>query len=585
MIRVHPIRQTESPGSLEQAYAAALEELRGARAIRRLAERDASLWGAQPGRVSVAKNRLGWVDAPSWLESHVAELRSFAAQVRDERFTRVLLLGMGGSSLAPEVLQSVCTPGPGAPTLDVLDSTDPVAVENIEEASRLDRTFFLVSSKSGGTIETMSQLAYFRARLEASGVEEPGSRFSAITDPGSPLEAIAKKTGFRSVFLNPADVGGRYSALTYFGMVPAALLGLDLAALHARAAAARRESLAEGSAENGALRLAALLAAAARSGRDKLTIVTSSALRPIGYWIEQLVAESTGKDGVGIIPIEGEPLGPAHHYGSDRILLSITVEGEPDPDTDRLLSEWTRAGHPAARIELPDRDSIAGEFYRWEVATALASSLLDIDPFDEPNVQESKDATREILNELERTRALPAEAPRAHADGVEIHVSDELWSRLTSGLPSMPSLELVLNRFLSLAGPGDYLAILAYLERTARTEASFALLRRAIRNAIHLPVLQGYGPRYLHSIGQLYKGGPPKGLFLEITTADPSDLPIPGKPFTFGQLKAAQALGDVRSIERHGRPVLRLHLARGLETGLAAVAQAAERAVSALSAI
>ena len=583
-LRVKSIRQTESPGSLERAYAAALTELTSARAVRRLAERDATLWGSQRGRVAVAKNRLGWVDAPPWLEPHIAELRTFAAQVRDERFTRVLLLGMGGSSLAPEVLQSVCTPGPGAPTLDVLDSTDPVAIQNIEEASRLDRTFFLVSSKSGGTIETMSQLAYFRARLESSGVEEPASRFAAITDPGSPLDTLAKDAGFRQVFRNPADVGGRYSALTYFGMVPAALLGLDLPALHARAAEARRESLAERPEENGALRLAALLAAAARSGRDKLTIVTSTALRPIGYWIEQLVAESTGKDGVGIIPVEGEPLGPAHHYGSDRILLGITVEGEPDADVDRLLTEWTRAGNPAARIELPDRDSIAGEFYRWEVATALASVLLDIDPFDEPNVQESKDATREILDELERTGTLP-DSPRGRGDGVEIHASEELWSRITSGVPSMPSLELVLHRFLALAGPGNYLAILAYLERTAATEASFALLRRAIRNAIHLPVLQGYGPRYLHSIGQLYKGGPASGLFLEITTADPSDLPIPGRPFTFGQLKAAQAVGDVRSIERHGRPVLRLHLSRGLESGLAAVAQAAERAVSALSAI
>ncbi|HET9253274.1 MAG TPA: glucose-6-phosphate isomerase [Candidatus Eisenbacteria bacterium] len=580
-----PIRQTETPGSVERAYAAALEELSASGAIRRLAKQDPTLWGTRGDRVAVAKNRLGWVDAPSWLEPRIGELRSFATRVRDEGFTRVLLLGMGGSSLAPEVLQSVCTPGPGAPTLDVLDSTDPVAIQNIEEASRLDRTCFLVSSKSGGTIETMSQLAYFRARLEDSGVEEPGSRFAAVTDPGSPLDALAKAAGFRAVFRNPADVGGRYSALTYFGMVPAALLGLDLPGLHARAAEARRESLAERPEENGALRLAALLAAAAREGRDKLTIVTSSALRPLGYWIEQLVAESTGKDGVGIIPVEGEPLGPAHHYGPDRILLSISVDGEPDPDGDRLLTEWTRGGNPAVRIELPDRDSVAGEFYRWEVATALAGALLDIDPFDEPNVQESKDATREILAELERTRALPGEHFRTHADGVEIHAPDELWSRLTSGVPSMPSLELVLNRFLALAGPGDYLAILAYLERTAATEASFALLRRAIRNAIHLPVLQGYGPRYLHSIGQLYKGGPPRGLFLEITTADPSDLPIPGKAFTFGQLKTAQAVGDVRSLERHGRPALRLHLARGLETGLASVTQAAERAVSALSAI
>lgn len=584
-MRVRSVQQSEHLGPLDRAFSAAIEELIGERAIRRLAERDPSLWGKDPARLAVARNRLGWVDAPAWLEPKLPDLRSFAAQVRDEGFTRVLLLGMGGSSLAPEVLQSVCTAGPGAPTLDVLDSTDPVAIQNIEEASRLDRTFFLVSSKSGTTIETRGQLAYFRERLERSGVEDPGSRFAAVTDPGSPLDTLATEEEFRTVFRNPADVGGRYSALTHFGMVPAALLGLDLPGLHARAAAAREESLAERPEENGAMRLAAFLAAAARSGRDKLTIVTASALRPLGYWIEQLVAESTGKEGSGIIPIEGEPLGPAHHYGADRILLAITLQGEPDPDVDRLVAEWTRAGGPSARIELRDRDSIAGEFYRWEAATALAGALLGINPFDEPNVQESKDATREILDVLQRTGSLPASAPRTRGDGVEIHAGDAIWAQLTSGVPSMPSLELVLNRFLALAAPGDYLAILAYLERTAATEASFALLRRAIRNAIHLPVLQGYGPRYLHSIGQLYKGGPPKGLFLEITTADPSDMPIPGAPYTFGQLKAAQALGDVRSLERHGRPVLRLHLARGLETGLAAVAQAAERAVSALSAI
>jgi transaldolase / glucose-6-phosphate isomerase len=582
---VRPNRQTELPGPLDRAYAAAIDELVGERAIPRLVAGDPSLWGGSRSRAAIVQNRLGWIGAPAWLEPLIPELKSFAARVRDEGFTRVLLLGMGGSSLAPEVLQSVCTPGPGAPTLDVLDSTDPAAIQNIEEASRLDRTFFLVSSKSGATIETRSQDAYFLHRLETSGVEEPRKRFAAVTDPGSPLDRLATEEGFRSVFRNPPDVGGRYSALTYFGMVPAALLGLDLSGLAARAAAARRESLSERSDGNGALRLAAILAAAARSGVDKLTIVTAAPLRPLGYWIEQLVAESTGKEGVGIVPIEGEPLGPVHHYGPDRLLLAITLDGEPDPDVERLMAEWSRADRPAVRIDLPDRDSIAGEFYRWEVATALAGALLGINPFDEPNVQESKDATLEILGEIERTGSLPESPPRTRGDGVEVHASDALWTRITSGVPSMPSLELVLNRFLALAGHGDYLAILAYMERTAATEASFALLRRAVRNAIHLPVLQGYGPRYLHSIGQLFKGGPPKGFFLEITTADPSDLPIPGRPYTFGQLEAAQALGDVRSLERHERPVLRLHLARGLETGLASVTQAAERAVSALSAI
>jgi hypothetical protein len=277
-------------------------------------------------------------------------------------------------------------------------------------------------------------------------------------------------------------------------------LGLDLDTIAKRALAARDASLADSAAENGSLRLAALLGAAARSGRDKLTLLTTPALRPLGYWIEQLVAESTGKSGTGIIPVEGEPLGPAHHYGSDRVYVSIVLEGEPDADLARLEAELGNAGAPCVRIELPDRDALAGEFYRWEVATAVLGSILEINPFDEPNVQESKQSTEAILASLEKSGSLPAEEPRARSEGVEIYAAERVWKELQAGAPSMASLEMVLHRFLELATPGGYLALLAYLERTAAAEASFSLLRRAVRNAVHVPVLQGYGPRYLHSI-------------------------------------------------------------------------------------
>jgi glucose-6-phosphate isomerase len=576
-----PTRQSESAGSIDAAYRATLASLVADDAIGRLRARDPGLWTADAATAATIQSRLGWLDAPQWLRDRIPELKTFAADVRSAGFTRILLLGMGGSSLAPEVFQRVAVAGPGAPTLEVLDSTDPASIQNAEAAARLDHTFFLVASKSGATIETLSQYRYFRSRVEAHGLPQPGGRFAAVTDAGSALDRLATEGGFRRVFRNPNDVGGRFSALTYFGAVPAALLGLDLDALAERAAAARDQSLADDAAENGALRLGALLGAAARSGRDKLTLLTTPALRPLGYWVEQLVAESTGKEGTGIIPIEGEPLGPAHHYGSDRVHLSIVLDGEPDADIARLETDLGRAGTPCIRIELPDRDSIAGEFYRWEVATAIAGAILRINPFDEPNVRESKENTEAILASLEKSGALPAEEPRAHGEGVEIYAPERVWTQLQAGTPSMASLEMVLNRFLALASPGGYLALLAYLERTAAAEASFLLLRRAVRNAVHVPALQGYGPRYLHSIGQLYKGGPKGGIFLEITVADPTDIQVPGRKYSFGQLKSAQALGDYAALEKHGRPVLRLHLTQGAEAGLRVVASAMERALAA----
>lgn len=573
--------QREYAASIQRDYEAALEWLAQERAIERLRDRDATFWKKDPKHEAVIKNRLGWLDAPAWLGNVIPELTSFAAEIRGAGFTRVLLLGMGGSSLAPEVFARICTPGPGAPTLDVLDSTDPAAIVDAEAFGRLDRTFFLVSSKSGKTIETLSQYHYFRDRVERLGLADAGHRFAAVTDGGSALDQLATSDGFRRIFRNPPDIGGRYSALTYFGMVPAALLGLDLNGIQARARATEEECWSDPQASR-AVRLAALLGAAAQAGRDKMTLLTTPTLRPLGFWIEQLVAESTGKEGTGIIPVEGEPLGPAHHYGTDRIFVSFSLHGEPNGDLTRLEGEMVREGAPWIQIELPHRDAIADEFYCWEVATALVGAMLEIDPFDEPNVQESKDNTEALLTTLERTGSLPTDEPRTRGDGVEIHAPDNAWAKLQAGAPSMPSLEMVLHRFLGLAEPGDYLSLLAYFEKTAATEAAFALLRRAIRNAIHIPVLQGYGPRYLHSIGQLYKGGPPRGLFLEMTTVDPGDLQIPGRSLTFGQLKAAQALGDFAAITKRGRPALRLHLTHGPDAGLRAITHAVERALAAM---
>jgi hypothetical protein len=485
--------------------------------------------------------------------------------------------------LAPEVLSEILRAAPGAPTLEVLDSTDPAALRNAEASHRLDRTFFLVSSKSGRTIETLSQYRYFRTRLEEMRVDGISSRFAAVTDPGSALERLAAEDGMRRVFLNPPDIGGRYSALSYFGMVPAALLGLDLEAFATRAARAAEAFASTDPARNEALRLGAWMGAAARSGRDKLTLLTPSSLRPIGYWIEQLVAESTGKEGRGLIPVEGEPPGFARYYSPDRCFVCITLASEPSPELQSLGAELRQAGAPWVGITLADRADLAGEFLRWEIATAIAGVVIGIDPFDEPNVQESKDLTAEILRETERTGSVPVGAPRSRDEGVEVFTSDDLWGKLTSNTPGHPSLEMVLGRFFALCRPGDYLAILTFLSRSAGTESAFAHLRREIRDAIRIPVLQGYGPRYLHSIGQLYKGGPPAGMFLEITATAGHDLPIPQSQVTFGTLELAQALGDTRALESRGKPTLRLHIAGSVTQGLAVIGHAAERALVSLA--
>ena len=387
----------------------------------------------------------------------------------------------------------------------------------------------------------------------------------------------------RRVFLNPADIGGRYSALSYFGMVPASLLGLELETLAGRASRAAEACALDDPEKNAALRLGALIGAAAKSGKDKLTLLTAPSLRPLGYWIEQLVAESTGKDGRGVIPVEGEPPGFARYYSPDRCFVCITVAGDPQPVLSGLGAELRQAGAPWIEIVLPDRADLAGEFFRWEVATAIVGAVLGVDPFDEPNVQESKDLTAGILAEVEKTGTVPAGEPRSREEGLEVYASDDLWRKLTSQVPGHPSLEMLIGRFLALKKQDDYLAILAFLERTAGTESAFAHLRREVRDAMRIPVLQGYGPRYLHSIGQLYKGGPKSGMFLLLTAATGQDVPIPQSGVTFGTLELAQALGDLRALESRGKPTLRLHIAGSVTQGLATIGQAVERALVAIA--
>jgi glucose-6-phosphate isomerase len=567
MIAAPIATQSESPGRLAPAMASALQALNRAGAVRRLKERDPNLWpGDAAARREIAE-RLGWLEAPEWLNAHAAEIQAFVRRVRGDGLEQAILLGMGGSSLAPEVLERVAGVAPGFLELEALDSTDPEAVARVDEAIDYGHTLFIVASKSGGTIETLSHYRFFRARVDAAGPKEAGRCFVAITDAGSPLDQLAGQHGFRHVFRNPADIGGRYSALSYFGMVPAGLMGQDLDAYAAAAAAMARVAFAETEDSNPAARLGAFAAAGALAGADKLTLLTSPRLRPLGYWIEQLVAESTGKDGRGIVPVEGEPCGIASDYGDDRCFVLLRLAGEEGTEHTELASAAKSAGQPLVEIVIPDVFALAGEFLRWEVATAVAGHLLGVNPFDQPNVQESKDRTAAILKSGHEEHGRAKERtslPAGTQTTVGIHASESTWSRL--GSPTTP--DAALDAFLGLAVPGEYIALLTYIARSEERETWASRVRRALRDATRVPVLHGYGPRFLHSIGQLYKGGPASGLFIQVTHDPERDLPIPQAEWSFGKLEAAQARGDLEALDARGKPVLRFHVTGAVDAGL-----------------
>jgi hypothetical protein len=457
---------------------------------------------------------------------------------------------MGGSSLAPEVFSRAIGARHGFPVLTVLDTTDPAAIAAAEGAAPLPKTFFLVSSKSGTTLETSDLFAYFWKRTGARA-----EQFAAITDPGTPLAGLAKEQRLRRLFENPPDVGGRYSALSYFGLVPAALLGVDLARLLERASKMAAACAALSLTENPGAQLGAALATGWTAGRDKITLVTSPGLESFGAWAEQLLAESTGKRGKGLIPVAGEPLGVPTAYGKDRLFVSLELEGSPDAAVRQLLEALETAGHPVVRLSLRDVSDLGAEFYRWEVATALAGAWLGINPFDQPNVAESKANTDRVLQQLVAAATPSAPPP---ADPARLRDALSVW----------------------LAGitPGDYVALLAYLEPGAARDAELAAMRAAIRDALGTATTVGYGPRYLHSTGQLHKGGPPTGAFLALEDDGGPDLRVPDEDYGFGMLKLAQELGDLIALERRGRRLLRVRLGSGglkeVRAALAAALQA-----------
>ncbi len=555
-------RATFHLGSHADTVETTLREIERERVVQRIWDEDHTVWSPEPDEIG---NRLGWLRAHETMRVHLPRLAAFADEARRAGFTDALLLGMGGSSLAPEVFAQVFGTQESFLTLHVLDSTDPAAVQALADQLDPRTTLHLVSTKSGGTVETLSLFKFFFNRTrDALGAERAGSRFVAITDPGSKLAELAGEHGFRETFENDPNYGGRYAALSLVGLVPAALLGLDLGALLDRAAA-QAEALQRNDSDG--VRLGAALGALGRAGRDKLTLLASPGVAPFGAWLEQLVAESTGKDGTGILPVDREPPGAPEVYGDDRLFVLFKLGGETG--FDNALSQLAAAGHPVVEIPIRNAYDLGSEFLRWEFATALAGWRLGIHPFDQPNVESAKDRARDFVSAYLESGTLPEPEPALVADGV----------RAYADVPG-EDLKGLLHTFLDQARSGDYLALQAYVPPSDETDAALRGLRLRLRDRLKLATTLGYGPRFLHSTGQLHKGDRGNGLFLQITCDDPDDLPIPDEAgrkasgLTFGTLKAAQALGDFEALRGADRRVLRLHFASATE-GVRALAEVA----------
>jgi transaldolase / glucose-6-phosphate isomerase len=528
----------------------------------RIWHRDADLWKpGDSGHAAIINNRLGWLDVIGAMHEQLPALEALATEVREAGWRDCVLLGMGGSSLCPEVLRSSFGSADGQPVLHVLDTTDPLAIARLTGAIDPKATGYIVSSKSGTTLETLSHLAHFW-EVTAAVTDNPGSHFIAVTDPGTPLATIAGDRGFLHLFKNPPDIGGRYSALSMFGLVPAAIMGIDCRRLLERADQMRRNCAAGVPGDlNCGLSLGTVMGVLHDQGRDKVTILAPREIEGFSLWAEQLIAESTGKEGKGIIPIGDEPIGDPAVYADDRLFVALRL-GD-NADFDGSLQALRGAGHPVVTFDLADRYDLGAEFFRWEFATAVAGAHLGIDPFDEPNVQESKDNTKAVLAQYQQSGSLPDE-PAAVTDGA---------LRVYGGL-SGTSASSALATHLDSANQGDYVALMAYVTPDEANERALQRLRVAIRDTRRLATTLGFGPRFLHSTGQLHKGGPNTGVYIQITADDGTDVPIPGQPFTFSILKRAQAAGDLQSLRSHGRRVVRVHIAGDLDAGLGSLTDA-----------
>ncbi|MDQ3855716.1 MAG: bifunctional transaldolase/phosoglucose isomerase, partial [Chloroflexota bacterium] len=542
-------RQRAELGGYQARVDQRLQQLQESQFAARLWKHDPSLWKDDPGVQEKIANRLGWLPVVDEMSEQLGDLQAFADELKSEGYKFAVVLGMGGSSLAPDVIRHSFGSKEGYPELRVLDTTDSATIQAVEQEVGLGATLFIVSSKSGTTIEPNSLYAYFWDRVQSVKGESTGRSFIAITDPGTKLSDEAKSKGFRRVFENRADIGGRYSALSYFGLVPAAIIGADVGKL---LESAREMAQACGpdkpAAGNPGLWLGAIIGELALAGRNKLTLLPSPGIGTYGYWVEQLIAESTGKEGVGVLPVEGESLGGPEVYGDDRLFVHLSLGAPEDEETSSQLEALAQAGHPVVHLKLSGPLEMGGEFLRWELATAVTGAVLGINPFDEPNVQESKDNTMRLIKAFQEQGQLPEPEPAL--------VEGELSFYGVEG----SSASEALARLFEQVDRGDYVAFMAYTQATEDVADALHDVRILTRDALRVATTLGYGPRFLHSTGQLHKGGPQTGVFVQLTADDAADLPIPGSPYGFNVLKRAQALGDFEALAGRGFPAVRIHV-------------------------
>jgi len=563
------------PESLAASVKANIADWQAGGKMQRLWRRDATLWTGED-----EASWLGWLDIIEDQIAHPIQLRGLAKEIWSAGFKDILLLGMGGSSLCPEVLRLTFGKVAGYPDLHVLDSTDPAQVKAFENKIDIARTLFIVSSKSGTTLEPNIFKQYFFERTkQVVGADKAGSHFIAITDPGSKMQQAAEADRFRLVFFGRPSIGGRYSALSNFGMVPAAAMGLDTKKFLDRTQEMVRACGPNASIEeNPGAMLGIILGTAAKNGRDKVTIVASSDISDLGAWLEQLLAESTGKVGKGIIPVDREELAAPEVYGNDRVFAYIHTAHGTEVKQDAKLTALEKAGHAVLRIAMGDIYDLGAEFFRWEIATAVAGSIIGINAFNQPDVEASKIATRNLTSEYEKTGSLPAENPVIEDGGIKLFTDEKNAAALAVAAGADKSVAGYLKAHLGRIHTGDYFAVLGFIQMDEEHRKVLQAIRHAVRDKKHVATCLGFGPRFLHSTGQAYKGGPNSGVFLQVTCDDALELPVPGQKYTFGVVKAAQARGDFQVLAERGRRALRVHL-HDVDSGLATLAAAVQKAL------
>ncbi len=568
------------PDNLASAVQGTLADWKKGDKVKRLWAGDATLWSNQD-----ESKWIGWLteaDKPISTEARYSDYTKLAEDIQKAGFTHAVLLGMGGSSLCVEVFEKTYGKIGSQPQMHVLDSTDPAQIRTVEKSIDIAKTLFIVASKSGSTLEPNIFKEYFyELTSKAIGADQAGKRFIAITDPGSHMQKVAEQDGFRAIFYGVPSIGGRYSALSNFGKVPASIQGVDLAKFLANVDLMVKACGADVPADQnpGAI-LGAILGTLQKTGRDKVTIFASEGISDLGAWLEQLLAESTGKIGKGLIPVDLETIGAPEVYGNDRIFAYVRLENGADPKLDAAVSALEKAGHPVVHISVADKYDLGEEFYRWEIATAVAGSIIGINPFNQPDVEASKIETRKLTDQYEKEGKLPVEAPFFEDKGIKLFSDPKNTEALKAAVGANPTLVSYLKAHLSRIKPNDYFALLAYVERNDAHKKTLQTARLAVRDKKHVATCLGFGPRFLHSTGQAYKGGPNTGVFLQVTCDDAADLKVPGHTYTFGIVKAAQARGDFQVLADRGRRALRVHLSADVAAGLSTLQQAIAEALA-----